>query len=93
MNGKNLGHNIFETYLGIDNKTSVNYHPYDNYTTQGIKTHVQTAGVRVAYLMDRSMNLELELGWMMRSETSSIYTLNTSLVFIPLRMRLKPLSE
>lgn len=78
LNGKSWGNNIFKSNL-------IRAEDYDNFTTQGIKTFVKTTGVRVAYLVDHSMNLELELGWMMRSKTSSIYNLNTSFVFLGIK--------
>ena len=78
LNGKSWGHDIFESYIDRD-------HDKKNYTTQGIKTYVKTAGVRVAYLIDHAMNAELELGWMTRSESSSIFSLNTSIVFFGIK--------
>ena len=82
--GTDYGKNIFISY----NKRPADY---GNTTTQGIKTNLINASLRVAYMLDTKMNLKIELGVAERIEQTSVKTSQMPLVFLGIRTDLSTL--
>lgn len=82
--GSDYGKNIFISY----NKRPKDY---GNTTTQGIRTNLINASVRIAYILDTRMNLKIELGFAERIEQTNVKTTQTPLVFFGIRTDLSNL--
>ena len=76
--GTNYGKNIFISYVNRPKE-------YGNYTTQGIRTAVLIASLRVAYMLDTRMNLKVELGFADRIEHTNVITKQTPYIFFGIK--------
>ncbi len=76
--GVNYGQDIYKSY-------NTRLRDYGNYSTQGVKTHLAVADVRFAYLLNRLLNLRIELGILYRNKTSNISTDQSTWVTIGIR--------
>ena len=63
--GVNFGQDIFKSY-------DTRFRDYGNYTTQGIKTNLFIADLRVAYVLNPLLNLRIELGILHHSLISDL---------------------
>jgi hypothetical protein len=61
--GVNYGNDIYKSY-------NTRVQDYGNYTTQGLRTTLVIADVRVAYVLNPLLNLRFELGILYRNESS-----------------------
>jgi len=82
--GTDYGKNIFISY----NKRPKDY---GNTTTQGLKTTLINASLRVAYMLDTKMNLKIELGFAERVEQTIVKTTQTPMIFLGIRTDLSTL--
>ncbi|RDC55835.1 gliding motility protein RemB [Pedobacter chinensis] len=79
MDGNNFGKDLFQTY-----QTAPKYYS-QNYTGQGLATTMYFAETKVAYLLNPSYNLRLELGGLFRHETNNLFTERNSAISIGLK--------
>jgi len=77
--GASYGGNIFTDYLTPRAKE------FDNFIGQGVNTTIIIGGIRAAYLIYPPTNLKLEMGVNVRSSTSSVDNVNSTLFTIGLK--------
>jgi hypothetical protein len=77
--GKNMGQNIYRSYY------SERPRDFGNYTTQGIKTTVMIAQVRLSYLLVKSINLRIEASYFNRMQMAMSKKWDTQLFSIGLK--------
>jgi hypothetical protein len=71
--GTDYGQNIFLSYIPPSQS-----HPYDNFTTQGVKTTLIYKEFRVSYLINPAYNVNIEAGLIFRTLTSAVPTLSSN---------------
>ena len=76
--GVNFGQDIFKSY-------DTRYRNYGNYTTQGIKTDLFIADLRLAYVLNPLLNLRIELGVLYHSQISNLKSDKSTWITLGLR--------
>ena len=74
----NFGQDIFKSY-------DTRYRNYGNYTTQGIKTNLIIADLRLAYILNPLLNLRIELGVLYHSQSSNLSSDKSTWITLGLR--------
>jgi hypothetical protein len=74
--GVDFGQNIYENYI------DPTVQPYGNYTTQGLFTTLIYKEFRMDYLVNPSYNMNIEVGFSLRSQVSSQATSTTNWFYI-----------
>ena len=74
----NYGGDIFKSY-------TTRLHNYGNYTTQGVKTDLYIADVRVSYIINPLTNLRIELDLTYRDEIAAISSQKSAWISLGLR--------
>ncbi|MGD1046304.1 MAG: gliding motility protein RemB [Bacteroidota bacterium] len=76
--GVNYGRDIYKSY-------DTRFRDYGNYTTQGVKTDLHIADLRISYVLNPLINLRLELGLIYRNMVSDISSEKSTWVTFGLR--------
>lgn len=84
VNGLNYGKDIFKVY--IDPAKVLN-----NYTGQGLATHMIYLEGKASFLLNPKYNLRIELGGIFRNETNDVFTNRTTLLTFGVRSSFRSL--
>ena len=76
--GVNFGKDIYKPY-------TTRYRNYGNYTTQGIKTDLFIADLRLAYVLNPLINLRIELGVLHRNRVSDLSSEKSTWITLGIR--------
>jgi hypothetical protein len=76
--GVNFGQDIYKPY-------NTRFRDYGNYTTQGIKTNLFIADLRVAYVLNPRLNLRIELGVLHHNQISNLKSDKSTWITLGLR--------